>query len=139
MAFVSMASSLPNHILPRAASNGSLGAGEIAGLVIGGISAFLALAVAAFLLYRRRRIRRIAPRSLTAESSEVVHVTGLALAPHTQPSVAGPSRPSPAQKEKPGVVDEKRILGLDDASYLSRLPEQQGQYISRYEQISASD
>jgi hypothetical protein len=141
MAVISMAASSSNSILPRAASNGGLSAGEIAGAFIGVISAFLLLAVATFLLYRPERSRRyISPSTELsyhhpAECSETSHIPGPALAPQTQSPVAGPSRAWPAQNEKPTVVDEKRILDLDDTSYLSRLPKQQGQYISEYKQM----
>jgi hypothetical protein len=118
MAVIPTASGSPNSIFPRTAFNGGLSKEAIVGIVTGLVGVFLSLASLVFLLCRRR-LKTKPLLSLPQHQSQ-------SLAPHIQPSVAGPSRASPAPNEKPVVVDEKQILGLDDASYLSRLPGQQG-------------
>jgi hypothetical protein len=151
MAVISTASSSP---VLSTASKGGLRKEAIVGIVLGIVSVFLASATAVRLLYRRREATRQAsvpqhrPSQVQREvdsgsqpnvdtslynfgsqlGSTIVPVDPAPIVP-PQPSEGDSTSEPPTQNEKPVVVDEKRILGLDDASYLSRLPEQQGEQI----------
>jgi hypothetical protein len=129
----------------RAVSNSGLSMEAIIGLVTGCISLFSLLLAIGFLIYRRKRFVVTSPvyHSVREQPPDAqCHVTsppgpGITISQRRsilevptasdRPSEPDPSSVPRVENEKPVVVDEKRILGLDDASYLSRLPAQQGE------------
>lgn len=106
-------------------SRSGLSAGAIAGIVVGIVVAFLILACVVFIYFRRRRVSR-REEATNAGPQEI----------------AFPQYPPPLVQNQPATgkdipeLSPKQVLGLDDASYLGRLPTQYGQSIAQSSVLS---